>query len=187
MLFGAEFHSLQISLFVCAHLEVQVGTHKSDFVELTTQSLLVGHIWFVICPTYGHYKTQISPTKTQLGPNPTCPLFTMGNPIVKTDAPIKWFVTQSLTTQNGWLVAHFGPMGTSFHKKKLLVLGGGYKSSFLGRSVRSVKKIAENSLLCGFFHPKNLTHYPKLIFYFRFRCGWHYWATFPPICALFYP
>ena len=89
MLFGAEFHSLQNSLFVCAHLDFQVGTHKSEFVELTTHSLLVGHIWFVICHTYGHYKSQISPTKSQLGPNPTCPLFTMGNPIVKTDPPIK--------------------------------------------------------------------------------------------------
>ena len=154
MLFGAEFHSLQNSLFVCAHLDFQVGTHKSDFVELTTHSLLVGHIWFVICHPYGHYKSQISPTKSQLGPNPTCPLFTMGNPIVKTDPPIKWFVTQSLTTQNGWLVAHFGPKGTSFHKKKPEFWGEGTNRVFCTDLLDLLKFWQKTRFFGGFFTQK---------------------------------
>ena len=148
-----------------------MGTHKSEFVELTTNSLLVGHIWFVICHTYGHYKSQISPTKSQLGPNPTCPLFTMGNPIVKTDPPRKYFVTQSLTTHFWWLVSHFKPMGVSFHRKKPEFYGGGTNRVFchyfidLTRSM--AKKTRKLSTIGTFF--AQITQLPlKFNLYFSF-------------------
>ena len=54
-------------------------------------------------------------------------------------------VTQSLTTQNVWLVSHFKPMGDSFHWKKPEFDGGGTNRVFCQYFIDLTRSMAKKT------------------------------------------
>ena len=80
-------------------------------------------------------------------------------------------VTQSLTTQNGWLVSHFEGMGITFHQKKPEFHGGGtnrvFCQYFIDLTRSKGKKTRKLSTIGTFF--SQITQLPlKFDLYFSF-------------------
>ena len=169
----AWFHPPRKNLYpqkVSFLLKTPFSHTKMGFLYLNPLSLLVPHIYGLQSPLIGHCNLQIWTPTSVLVPRFLPPHF----PIDEIPSGIssmgknKTPVTQSLTTQNGWLMAHFKAMGISFHQKKLEFYGGGTNRVFCRYFIDLTRSKGRKLSTIGTFSPQ-ITQLPlKFNFLFSF-------------------